>query len=406
MISIVAGGHTSSMALYVILWVVCYLKLFETSVEVNVCLDKCQCYYQPDGGLKLQCDNRNYINFILVSDVPENSKVISFKNNRIQKLTSQPVEHAKSTVWHIDLSSNDIEGIMEDHLGKAFPNLSHLDLAYNKIRFLSSNSFQHLAKLTVLYLSYNNLRILNLEWFSYILELSHLYIKHNKIKYVNIAWTGWPTKLSTLDLSHNELKIIPPLPLKAQRVNLTHNPIYCGCHLDVNKEVLETFITVECSFVKPHFQPADMPERGTKLVKYRSEGPKCQPVTISSFSYSEDKGKPTISCNTTYGYPDVTIHVYYEESKIMTSQLNVTLVVKSPGMYTCKVTNYISFDQQKLSISFDHEIISTTMVIQEMVNASGIEVVTFPPGTGQPTTGEPLGRYFNHQIVLTEPKSL
>ena len=348
------------MALSMILLLLCYLQLILTSVEGSLCSGKCQCSYQPDGGLKVQCDNNNYTNFISVSALPENTEIISFRNNRVQEIPEQPAGCVRNSVWYIDLSYNNIQGILKDELGKAFPNLSHFDLSNNLICFLSNSSFQHSEKLTVLYLSNNHLRILNQDWFSYLLELSHLYIKDNKITSVKITRSGWPTKLSTLDLSDNELKIIPPLPVKASKVNLSGNPVYCGCHLDANKNISETFIKVECYHLSkgnPHImssKPTHMTQIRTKFVKYRSEGPICQSVKITNFSHLVDKGKWMLNCITTYGYPDVTIHIYHEEREIMKSKLNVSLVVKEAGIYTCKVTNYISHDQRWLNITSDN----------------------------------------------------
>ena len=384
------------MALSIKLLLLCYLQLILTSVEGSPCSGKCQCSYQPEGGLNVQCDNNNYTNFISVSALPEDTEIISFRNNRIQEIPEQPVGYIRSSVWFIDLSYNNIEGILEDKLGKAFPNLSHLDLSNNLIRFLSNSSFQHSEKLTVLYLSNNNLRILNQDWFSYLGKLSHLYMKDNKITSVSITRSGWPTKLSTLDLSDNELKIIPPLPVKASRVNLSQNPVYCGCHLDVNKDISETFIRVECYHLikgNPHSQslsskPTHMSR--TRFVKYRSEGPKCQSVKITNFSYLVDKGKWMLNCITTYGYPDVTIHIYHEERGIMKSQINVSLAVKESGIYTCKVTNYISHDQRWLNIRSDNGFNQTTFSYIQTKSE-----ITSPTHTDQPNANDTQGKDFS-----------
>ena len=390
------------MALSMILLLLCYLQLILTSVEGSLCSGKCQCSHLHDGGQKVQCDNNNYTNFISVSALPENTEIISFRNNRIQEIPDQPVGSIRSSVWYIDLSDNNIEEILEDKLGKAFPNLSHLDLSNNLIWFLSNSSFQHSEKLTVLYLSYNNLRILNQDWFSYLLKLSHLYMKDNKITSVSITRSGWPTKLSTLDLSDNELKIMPPLPVKALRVNLSGNPVYCGCHLDTNKNISETFIKAECYHLSkgnPQSQSLSSKpthtENRTKFVKYKSEGPKCQPAKITNFQYLADKGKWMLNCIATYGYPDVTIHIFHKEIEIMKSKLNVSLVVKEAGIYTCKVTNYISHDQRWLNITSDNGFNQTTFsYIQRKAE------ITSPTQTDQPNANESQGKGFTFVLFL------
>ena len=390
------------------MWILGHLQMIVASVQGRLCLGNCECYHQPDGSQKIQCDNKNNTDFILASNLPENTGVISFRDNKIQQLPNQPTGHTRRRVWNIDLAHNNIEGLLEDKLGKTFPNLSLLDLSSNLISFLSNISFQHLAKLKVLYLSNNNLRVLNQDWFSYLLKLSHLYLNHNKIKFVNTTRARWPMGLSTLDLSENCLKVIPPLPAKASMVNLNRNPVYCGCNLDVNKDISETFIQVECSHFNVgthHSQSLSrkltnmkltrMTERRSKFVKYRSEGGKCQSAKITIFSYVVDKGKWMLNCITTYGYPDVTIHVYHEEREIMKSQINISLAVQEAGIYICKVSNYISHDKRQLNITSDNDFNQTTFSYIQTKSE-----ITSPTHTDQPNANDYQGKGFIFYLSL------
>ena len=209
------------------------------------CFNNCDCLSQHGADIKLQCDGRNLTSFLLAFALSENVTIINYKDNKIQQLPKQPLGLRKTKVWYINLAGNDINLLQQDNLGKTFPNLSYLDLSNNKISSLSENSFRHLINLNGLYLSSNKLKTISQGWFSHLVHLSNLHLGNNEINVVEETTGIWPKRLSNLDLSNNKLKSIPPLPRRAS-VNLLGNPVFCGCHLKVNKNITETFIKVDC----------------------------------------------------------------------------------------------------------------------------------------------------------------
>ena len=66
--------------------------------------------------------------------------------------------------------------------------------------------------------------------------------------------------------------------------------------------------------------------------------------------YSVTKEKRTITCVTSHGYPEPSVTVYYRDREIAKSRKNVTMHIEESGMYACKITNYISSDQEQLFI--------------------------------------------------------
>ena len=340
------------------------LHYFISSQVTGKCLNECDCIHTK-GTLKLKCDGRNYSNLPLVYVLPQNIAVISFKNNKIQKLQKQPVGLRRRNVWRVDLSGNIIDQFFQDNLGEPYPNLSHLDLAKNKIASLSEHSFQHLRKLKVLFLSNNKLRKIKKGWFSYMLQLSHLDLGQNEITVIEETKGIWPKRLTTLHLSYNLLKTVPPLPGKAAQVNLENNPIFCNCHLNVNRKIMETFIKVNCrklDYYRERVAEFDTEESGSELVKYRSSGQICKATEIINFSFLLAKKKVILTCITSYGCPEPSVTVSYRDREIRKSRNNVTMDIAESGMYTCKITNYISSDQRQLFIP-DLSSVSTQAVV-------------------------------------------
>ena len=312
-------------------------------------LSKCDIFHDSETFTEVQCDGRNYSNFPLASTLPEQTSVISFKNNKVKQLPNQPSHVFRDKVWKIDLSGNVIEQLLEDKLGKFFTNVSNLDLSNNEIRLLSKNSFQYLTYLSILNLSYNKFDSLSQDWFSHLSELSWLDLGHNQISVINETKHGWPSRLEKLDLSFNQLRTIPPLPINAS-VSLISNKILCGCDLEVNKEISKTLIKAECHQLNYVKEPVQIQNGVTEYYKYRFSGNVCIPVVIIHFSYVVANEQIIITCIKSHGYPDAVTFIYHGSKVIKISVEYVTLNVKKPGLYTCKVTNYISSDQKELVI--------------------------------------------------------
>ena len=312
-------------------------------------LKKCDFVSKKVAFMEVQCNGRT--SFPLASTLPENTASISLKDNKIQQLPNQPSQVHRNKVLKIDLSGNIIEQLLEDRLGNTFPNVSNLDLSDNKIRFLSKNSFQHLKSLSILNLSYNKLASVRQGWFSHLLELRFLDLRHNTISVVMETKRGWPNQLKELNLSFNKLRTIPPLPTRAS-VNLVNNPIFCGCDLDVNQKVSETTVKVQCHKLRYFRHPVQIQTGLAKYKRYKAGVNTCQPTEIINFSYLVAKEQIVITCITSDGHPDSVIFIYHGSKVIKISKEHVSMNVKEPGLYSCKVTNYISSDQKDLVISF------------------------------------------------------
>ena len=310
------------------------------------------CLSQHGADIKLQCNGRNLASFPLASALPENVTIIKYQDNKIQRLPKQPLELSRTKVWSVDLSGNVIDILLKDNLGKTFPNLLYLDLSSNKISSLSYNSFRHLTNLNGLYLSSNKLQTINKGWFSHLVHLSHLNMGNNEISVIQQTTGIWPKRLSNLDLSNNKLKSIPLLPRKAS-VNLVGNPVFCGCHLKVNKNITETFIKADCArlgYYKENVTDSIYRHFRYRGDKYIVRELNCQQAKIINLIYSVAEEKRTITCVTSHGYPEPSVTVYYRDREIAKSRNNVTMDIAESGLYACKITNYISSDQRQLFI--------------------------------------------------------
>ena len=351
-----------NMSLMVITVLLCTILLGTVGGQ---CFDECYCSIQFKGSIKFSCDGRNISHFPLASQLPENIAIINFKGNRIKRLQNQSSGVTRTKVWYINLADNVINQLWQDNLGETFPNLSQLDLTNNKIVSLSKNSFLNLTKLKVLHLSSNKLRTINQGWFSHLLLLSHLYLHHNEITVIVESNEIWPKDLDILYLSYNQLKTIPPLPPKASEVNLIGNPIFCGCYIDVNLNIEKTSVKVDCHRLEHYREKVRKPAIGIKnkrrvFEKYKVSGQKCQAVVITNFSYFQSEEQLKITCVTSLGYPKAAVFIYFQDNvtkyknditvDVRKSRRNITVKVTQAGVYTCKVTNYISSDKKQLFI--------------------------------------------------------
>ena len=372
------------------------------------CLNNCDCLSQHGADIELQCNGRNLASFPLASALPENITIIKYQDNKIQKLPKQSHGLRKTEVWSINLAGNVIDILLKDNLGKAFPNLLYLDLSNNKIISLSNNSFRHLINLNALYLSSNKLQTINKGWFSHLIHLSHLNLGNNEISVVEETTGIWPKWLSNLDLHYNKLKSIPPLPRKAL-VNLVGNPVFCGCHLKVNKNITETFVKVDCQ--RLDYYRVNVTDSIYRNFRYRGDKYivrelNCEQAKIINLMYSVAEEKRTITCVTSHGYPEPSVTVYYRDREIEKSRNNVTMDIEESGLYTCKITNYISSDQRQLfipklstlsalptwTVMTESEVNQTTPNIEALKtedNTTGLEPTS--PSRRQEDAGESVG---------------
>ena len=314
------------------------------------CFNNCDCP-QDGGKVRLHCNGRNLTYFPLATALPGNVTIINYQGNKIRRLPKQPQGFKRRNVWSINLAGNIIDSLLQDNLGNTFPNLLYLYLSNNKISSLSRNSFQYLINMRGLFLSSNKLKTISQGWFSHLLHLFHLNLRNNEITVIEGITEIWPKRLSTLDLSYNKLKIIPPLPQLASKVNLIENPIFCGCYLNVNKDSRGISIEVDCHRLEyGENESIHVVYSETKFGKYEVSDKKCQQPEVVNFTYSVGKGQVVLTCTTSYGYPEPYVAVSYRGLEIEKSRNKVVLKVTKSGMYTCKITNYISSDQRQLFI--------------------------------------------------------
>ena len=174
---------------------------------------------------------------------------------------------------------------------------------------------------------------------------------HNVISVIPETNTIWPKQLNSLYLFYNQLRNIPPLPQNAS-VNLISNPIFCGCDLSLNKKNSETLIKVDCHELDLLRKPVQIKKEVAKYDKYRANVNTCKPVKILKFSYLETKGQFVLTCLTSSGYPSAVLFIYHGNQIINRSKVHAKMEVEKPGLYICRVTNYISSHQKKLHIAY------------------------------------------------------
>ena len=138
------------------------------------------------------------------------------------------------------------------------------------------------------------------------------------------------------------------MPTKAS-VSLISNPIFCGCDSVVNKKITQTLVKVNCYRLDYFRKPKEI-HRVVKYDKYRSSVNTCKAVTILKFSSLVSEGQIVLSCIMSFGYPHAAVFIFHENKEIKRSRDHVILEVTEPGMYTCKVTNYISSDMREIYV--------------------------------------------------------
>ena len=362
-----------------------YVVLFLFSVFLSTfsrqCFNNCDCL-EDEGRVRLHCNGRNLTFFPLAPALLGNITIINYQDNKIQRLPKQPLGLKRTKVWSINLADNVIDTLLQDYLGETFPNLLYLYLSNNKISSLSENSFKYLKNLKGLYLASNKLKTISQGWFSSLLQLSYISLKNNEISVIEETTEIWPKLLSILDLSYNKLKVIPPLPPKASKVNIVENPIFCGCYLNVNKNISGISIKVNCyslEYREIENKPIQAVYRETKYEKYVVSKLKCEQPKITNFTYLVVKGQVVLRCLISYGYPEPSVTVIYGDRRITKSRNNVTLDVTEPGMYTCKITNYISSDQRQL---FTPELPVILPVTSEVMTTSDPDILNTENDTG------------------------
>ena len=129
----------------------------------------------------------------------------------------------------LDLSHNQFVYVNSE-IFKKFVNLVHLDLSFNAINIIDSNSFKALSNLNVLLdLSFNQLDVINVNTFTGLTSLKQFFLRSNNVKSIDENSFLSLSKLEQLDLSSNKLTAIKASTLNGleslQKLSLQANQI-------------------------------------------------------------------------------------------------------------------------------------------------------------------------------------
>ncbi|XP_022254906.1 uncharacterized protein LOC106470582 [Limulus polyphemus] len=199
----------------------------------------------------LYCSRRNVDNLPVGINFPSNLKTVVLNSNSLESINSGTFNSGNS-VFHLDLSSNQIDFIAGDALNK-LENLKSLDLSNNKIWSLSDHTFEKQSQLEILDLSSNriqsffdtalkslkNLKTLKLNFnplytvqrdiFQYVPNLSELHLERTGLRGMPDDVFTFNTKLTVLKLSGNSLDDIPSKSLEVvtqlQHLDISRNPV-------------------------------------------------------------------------------------------------------------------------------------------------------------------------------------
>lgn len=96
------------------------------------------------------------------------------------------------------------------HLG----NLRTLNLLFNKIEFVPSDSFRDLESLEFLYLGFNRIQVLGAAVFASLKNLKGLYLSDNEIQLLHSKFFNSLEKVETIELDNNEISSLDENLLK------------------------------------------------------------------------------------------------------------------------------------------------------------------------------------------------
>uniref|UniRef100_UPI00398F30D0 toll-like receptor 8 n=1 Tax=Pristiophorus japonicus TaxID=55135 RepID=UPI00398F30D0 len=142
-----------------------------------------------------------------------------------------------TNLTHLDIANNklcDIPSIVYRNLPHK---LSDLSLAYNHLGHFDFLNLQRFKNLQTLSLSGNKLKTFNGTLHNYVTSLKNLFLNHNQIATLPDNFLAGASHLKHLDLSHNRLKIVNQAVFQVGTPNylevllLTGNPFQCTCEL-------------------------------------------------------------------------------------------------------------------------------------------------------------------------------
>ncbi|XP_046624051.1 chaoptin [Neodiprion virginianus] len=160
-----------------------------------------------------------------------NLQHLDFSNNRIQNMP-ETAFHFLKRIRRIDLQDNTIQSIQKGTFqGDIHSILDEINLAFNEIKFIGSNSFVDLPSLTFLNLQDNSIDKIERRAFINMNRLKYINLRGNKIKDItDEAFQNLPD-LELMDLAYNQLHELDFMSfdqvgtLSSFKVNASYNKI-------------------------------------------------------------------------------------------------------------------------------------------------------------------------------------
>ncbi|XP_068207296.1 G-protein coupled receptor GRL101-like [Palaemon carinicauda] len=198
--------------------------------------DLLQCHRGPCVPLYVQCDSmfdclksgtdEENCTFPCSRDVPCSCYHLSANCSSLE-LTKFP--HIEKNINIYIFANNSLYETLHKEPVVKRPQIIHLDLSRNKLKFLMNGTFRHLWRLKELNLKDNNLTYLTEGTFTGLHNLTNLQLSGNQISSLGpFAFSGLLTVLN-LDLSHQRLNDIAPKAFHGLKnlkaLNLKNNPL-------------------------------------------------------------------------------------------------------------------------------------------------------------------------------------
>ncbi|KAM5135419.1 LOW QUALITY PROTEIN: peroxidasin homolog [Mantella aurantiaca] len=189
----------------------CLLFLFLAPRQVPSCPSRCLCFRTTVRCMHLMLD--------AIPEVPDHTSILDLRFNRIQEVNSESLQKLRN-LHTLLLNNNRIQRLSQKPFEK-LENLKHLYLYKNEIRGIQGNAFHGLNSLEQLYLHFNSLETLDANTFGDLPKLERLFLHNNRITRIQ------PGTFSQM----------PSLT----RLRLDSNPLVCDCELVWLADLLKKF---------------------------------------------------------------------------------------------------------------------------------------------------------------------
>ncbi|XP_044006230.1 leucine-rich repeat-containing protein 24-like [Aphidius gifuensis] len=196
------------------------------------CADECTCKWKS-GKRTVECVNRSLSS--IPDKIDQDTQVLDASGNDIRILPSNIFKRVSLTnLQRLYLRNCRMQQIDNDAFG-GLTNLIELDLSFNRLINIPSNSFIKAPFLRDLSLSNNPLEIIVSDAFLNSQNLVKLDLSYTKIHEVESNGFRGLTILETLKLNNNQIETFHPGTfdslIKLTSIELHDNPWICNCHL-------------------------------------------------------------------------------------------------------------------------------------------------------------------------------